>query len=131
MILVVDDHPESRNVLVRLLRVEGFEAAAAECASVALDLMKRRTPSVVILDCHMPDCDGFMMLEELKTVPSLAEVPVIMFSAGDAKDRERALRLGARDFIQKGSLDWERIREVVRRLAPRNGVAQPEANDNG
>ena len=130
MILVVDDHPESRNMLVRLLRVEGFEAVAAECASVAIDLMKCRTPSLVILDCHMPGCDGFMMLEELKTVPSLAEVPVIMFSAGDGKDRERALSLGARDFIQKRSLDWARMREVVRRFVAGNGIAESEAQDN-
>ena len=94
----------------------------------ALDLMKRRKPSLVLLDCHMPEFDGFRLLETLRGEPYLAEVPVVMFSAGDENDRQRALRLGARDFIQKGSLDWARIREVVSKFTPAPAPVQQNAS---
>src|SRR5687767_12065448 len=122
MIVVVDDHAPSSRALVILLKMEGFEAAAVECATNALEMMKRRKPSVVILDCHMPEFDGFMMLEALRTTPVLADVPVVMFSAGDGGDEVRALQLGARAFVRKGSADWRRILEVVKTFAG-NGIS--------
>ena len=117
MILVVDDHHPSSRALVVLLKMEGFEAAAVECATNALEMMKRRKPSLVILDCHMPEFDGFMMLQALKMTPNLADVPVVMLSAGDAGDEARSLELGARAFLRKGSVDWRRILDVVNSFA--------------
>jgi CheY-like chemotaxis protein len=122
MILVVDDHKESAKILVRLLRMDGYEADHAECAGHALDVMKQRKPALVLLDCHMPEFDGFMLLGRLKAEPGLADVPVVMFSAGNEADRDRAVRLGARDFIKKGSLDWAHIFDVVKRFVPQNGA---------
>jgi CheY-like chemotaxis protein len=116
MILVVDDHYESSYALVVLLRAQGFEATAAECAPNALAMMRKSKPSLVILDCHMPEFDGFMMLQVLKETPNLADVPVVMFSSGDARDAARSLELGARAFVQKGSSDARGILAVVKRF---------------
>jgi DNA-binding response OmpR family regulator len=117
MILVVDDHYESSRALVVLLRTQGFEATAAECAPNALAMMKRSKPSLVILDCHMPEFDGFMMLQVLKETPNLADVPVVMFSSGDASDEVRSLELGARAFVRKGTHSWPQILALLKAFA--------------
>ena len=123
MILVVDDDHHSSRALLRLLKMHGFDASAAECANNALHMMRRQEPSMVLLDCHMPDFDGFMMLKVLKTEPGLADVPVVMFSAGDEADEARSLSLGARAFVRKGTHGWPRILEVVKRFAGNGSCA--------
>src|SRR5689334_476105 len=106
MILVVDDHSDTRKALVRLLKSHGYEAQAAGCGTEALDYLRENTPRLVVLDCHMPDVDGLGVLDTMRRDARMCLIPVIMFSAASSEHEGRAFELGAKEFIRKGSLDW-------------------------
>jgi CheY-like chemotaxis protein len=116
MILVVDDHDDTRYALTRLLASGGYEAIGVCDGRQALLFLQTHSPRLVILDCHMPCMGGFDVLRTIRSDAALAHVPVVMFSADSAAEAE-ALRLGARGFILKGSLDWARLSEAVQRYA--------------
>ncbi len=127
MILVVDDHDDTRYVLIRLLKVSGYDAIGVCNGTQALLFLQTHRPKLIILDCHMPCLDGFEVLRAVRSNAALADMPVLMFSA-DPGAEDNALRLGAQGFIQKGSLDWARVSAAVERYA--GGVAdkvQPAA----
>lgn len=103
-VLVVDDTPANVAVLKRLLdgagiaRVHGFtdpRQALAHCAE--------HLPDLVLLDLHMPDLDGFAVMESLKRmVPANGFLPVLVLTADvNAAVKERALAAGAKDFLTK------------------------------
>jgi DNA-binding response OmpR family regulator len=63
---------------------------------------KKHEPDLIILDLGLPAGDGFVVMDRLKTVPSLSLVPVIIVSARDARaNQERALKAGAKAYLQK------------------------------
>jgi two-component system response regulator EvgA len=103
-LFIVDDHPAFRRAARRALSAGGFdivgEAAGVQDARAALDGLK---PSVVLLDVHLPDGDGF---EIAKWLRGREDPPVVvMTSDGETEDLEElALRSGARAFIEKTAL---------------------------
>ena len=123
MILVVDDHDDTRYVLIKLLNASGYEALGVRDGGQALLFLETHRPKLMILDCHMPCLDGFAVLRAVRSDAALAGLPVIMFSA-DAAARPQAMRLGAQGFILKGSLDWAVVSAEVERHA---GKAAPKA----
>ena len=119
VVLVVEDHPDAGDLLVRLLRRLGFRAALATDGAAALGFVRRTPTALVILDVMMPGgIDGFGVLRAIRADPATAGLPVVMFSAGaDAAARREAARLGAQDYLVKGSTDLGRLAAVVRRYA--------------
>src|SRR5687767_3737759 len=120
MILVVEDHADTRHVLIKPLRLDGYEAVGTDCGDAALDYPRENTPRLVILDCNMPGLDGLEVLRRIRAEGRLKPVPVIMFSAaGDPVVQETAMELGAQAYISKGSLDWAALSQAVARfIAP-------------
>jgi CheY-like chemotaxis protein len=116
MILVVDDHDDTRYALTRLLKSSGYEAAAVCDGSQALLYLQTHRPSLVILDCHMPCLNGFDVLRAVRSDAALADLPILMFSADPASE-DHALCLGAHGFILKGSLDWAQLSAAVEKYA--------------
>lgn len=138
MILVVDDHEESRRVLLRILAIHGYTSAGAANARDALQFLATVKPSLVIVDYHMPDMDGMSLFRAIRAIPHMADLPVIVFSASDGQARESALREGVNAWIVKGSLDWSQLhREIVRFAGPGKTVKdrpsgnQPRSKDVG
>ena len=85
-----------------LILKERFEVLCANSGKVALELLKRRIPDLILLDYRMPEMDGFAVMEKLQNTKEYEEIPII-FLTGDL-DREteiEALRKGAMDFITK------------------------------
>src|SRR3954471_18143921 len=117
MILVVDDHDDSRRALLRLLAMEGYEGIGVTSGAEALLFLRTHMPSLVILDYHMSDLDGLSVFLEMRRDPRLAAVPAIMFSADDSGLRDRALAAGIDAYVLKGSLDWSVLCAEVQRLA--------------
>ena len=100
-VLVIDDSESIRRGLSLLLRMQGLETEA-------LDYLEASHPDLVLLDMSMPDVDGFTVLEQMRQWSHLDDVPVIVYSAaGDEPVRRRAKRLGAVEFIDKGTAPWE------------------------
>lgn len=116
-LLLVDDEPELRGMLVEILHKEGFQRVrtAASCQQ-AKELFQTEQPQVVILDVSLPDGDGFSLMAELR---SFSAVPVLFLSARDEdENRLLGLGLGADDYITKPFLPRElllRLKAVLTR----------------
>ena len=98
-VLVVDDEPIVRDVVVRYLEREGYATLEAGDGEVARDHLERSLPDLVVLDVMLPGTDG---LELCRWIRSRSELPVIMLTArGEEADRIVGLELGADDYVTK------------------------------
>jgi two-component system phosphate regulon response regulator PhoB len=121
-VLVVDDEPMLRNLLCRLLRMEGYEVLEAEDGQTALEVCAKENPDLVLLDVMLPARDGLDVLGELRRT---SDIPVILVSAlAEEADRVTGLKMGADDYITKPFSAAElsaRVESVLRRSAMRSG----------
>ena len=115
-ILVVDDEPVVRDVVVRYLRRDGFATLEAENGHDARALIASGDPSLVVLDVMLPGIDG---LQLCRWIRERSELPVILLTARvDESDRIVGLELGADDYVTKPFSPRElaaRVRAVLRR----------------
>ena len=101
-ILVVEDDADVRLGYHVLLKANHYDTFFAADAMTAVTEARKQQPDLIILDLGLPAGDGFVVLERFKTLPHLAVVPVIVVSARDLHgNKERALKAGARAFLQK------------------------------
>jgi two-component system, cell cycle response regulator len=101
-ILVVEDTDVNRVLLRRRLEKQGFDVTEAADGRVALDLVRRSTFDLVLLDIMMPEVGGYEVLERLKADPDTAALPVIMISAIDEMASVvRCIEAGAEDYLTK------------------------------
>ncbi len=119
-VLVVDDEPIVREVVVRYLEREGYATLEAGDGARARELVELDQPDLVVLDVMLPGTDG---LELCRWIRSRSELPVIMLTArGDEADRIVGLELGADDYVTKPFSPRElaaRVRTVLRRTTMR------------
>jgi DNA-binding response OmpR family regulator len=101
-ILVVDDDPDTVDILSRHLQREGFVAIEAFCGADCLQIARGSDVDVILLDLMMPGMDGFEVCQELKGDPKTAEIPIILITArDDIEARAEGIRLGASEFLTK------------------------------
>ncbi|GAB4428319.1 MAG: response regulator [Anaerolineae bacterium] len=101
-ILIVDDAPEGRVLLERLLTAEGYDLAFAGDGIEALAKAAALTPDLILMDVMMPHMNGFEVCQRMRADPLLAQVPVILITAlDDRASRLHGLELGADDFVTK------------------------------
>jgi DNA-binding NtrC family response regulator len=99
-ILVVDDDPVMREMIIDLLGDRGFEVASADSAEAALEQAAERNFDCVLTDLQMPGMDGMELLGHLRD--QHPETPVVlMTSFGTIENAVKAMRLGAQDFVTK------------------------------
>ena len=124
-VLVVDDEPVVREVVVKYLEREGFRTLEAGDGDSARDLLQRDSPGLVVLDVMLPGMDG---LELCRWIRSRSDLPVIMLTArGEEADRIVGLELGADDYVTKPFSPRElaaRVRTVLRRSGPSDTKAE-------
>jgi two-component system, OmpR family, response regulator ResD len=115
-VLVVDDEPTIRDVVVQYLRREGYATLEAGDGDTARNLLEREWPSLVVLDLMLPGTDGLALCRWIR---DRSELPVIMLTArGEEADRIVGLELGADDYVTKPFSPRElvaRVRTVLRR----------------
>ena len=118
-VLVVDDEPIVREVVVRYLEREGYRTLEAADGNRARQLLEQEAPSLVVLDLMLPGTDGLALCRWIR---SRSDLPVIMLTArGEEADRIVGLELGADDYVTKPFSPRElaaRVRTVLRRSAP-------------
>jgi DNA-binding response OmpR family regulator len=123
-LLVVDDDPEIRGMLVRLLEIEGYKVAEASTGVEAIGALGRGQPDLVILDVMLTTEDGFDVLASIRRT---SDVPVILVTAKNQEtDRVLGLKLGADDYVVKPFSPAElaaRVGTVLRRSSTRSGPA--------
>jgi putative two-component system response regulator len=101
-IMIVDDDPQIRGVLVRMLSRFSGSVVQAASAEEALDALREKPPDLVLLDIGLPDRNGHAVLGEIRASADLRLVPVVILSgAGNREDKLRALRAGATEFLAK------------------------------
>lgn len=116
-VLVVEDDKFLGSAYRAKLSKSGFDVQLATDGEEAVQLLKDFTPDVILLDLVMPRKDGFATLAEIRTRPALKHVPVIVASnLGQKEDLDKAMALGASDFIIKSDVSMSEIIEHVNRL---------------
>jgi DNA-binding response OmpR family regulator len=118
-VLVVDDEPTIREIVVSYLERDGFKTLEAADGNRARELLESDPPDLVVLDLMLPGTDG---LELCRWIRSRSRLPVIMLTArGEESDRIVGLELGADDYVTKPFSPREltaRVRTVLRRAEP-------------
>ena len=149
-VLVIDDDETVRELMERYLTREGFAVVTAENGIRGLALARELHPAAITLDVMMPEIDGWTVLAAMKGDPALADIPVVLVTIVDEKQRGYAL--GATDYLVK-PVDRERLvstlhsiggltaghllviedddiaRSVVRQAAERGGWKVSEASN--
>jgi PAS domain S-box-containing protein len=117
-ILVVDDEPDSRDVLAELLREYGAQTRTATSAAEALLEIARATPHILLSDIGMPSVDGYELLRRVRQrIPQSEMIALALTGLGSANDRERALAEGFQLCMVK-PVEPERLVEAIERLLP-------------
>jgi DNA-binding response OmpR family regulator len=121
-ILVVDDDHEIARVVRAYLEQAGYQVIVAHNGENALHLMRRESPTLVVLDLMLPDRDGWDITRIARSDSALKAIPIIMLTARiEDTDKIIGLELGADDYISKPFNPREvvaRVRSVLRRAAP-------------
>lgn len=119
LILVVDDEDDIRDLLVFNLKREGYDTVEASDGAEALELARRRRPSLILLDVMLPRLDGLAVCRELGKDRTTEHIPIIMLTArGDDIDRIVGFELGADDYVVKPFNTRElllRVKAMLRR----------------
>jgi DNA-binding response OmpR family regulator len=120
-ILIVDDDPEMRLALHIRLKANNYDVAVAVDGVSGIAETRRHMPDLILLDLGLPAGDGFTVLERLQINDSLAHIPVIVVSGRDrAANRDRALKAGARIFLQKPVKNTELLYAIEQTLGLRS-----------
>jgi hypothetical protein len=117
LILVVDDDPAVRHLAATTLERAGFAVATAGGGEEGIRIARELKPRAITLDVIMPDMDGWQVLATLKQDPELADIPVVLVSVVDEK--QRGYLLGATDYMVK-PVDRRQLVERLREICEAN-----------
>ncbi len=118
-VLIIEDEADIRNFALRVLELEGYHVLGAETAEEGMRLVTEGRIGLVLLDLRLPRRDGWAVLEQIKSKPELSAIPVIVFTASaGVSQRERALKMGAADYLIK-PLSAASLKEAVARTLHR------------
>jgi two-component system phosphate regulon response regulator PhoB len=124
-VLVVEDEPDIRALIVHHLTADGFRCRTAGDGAEALARLRAGVPDLVVLDLMLPGIDGLELTRRVRAEPAWAGLPIIMLTAkADEVDRVVGLEMGADDYIAKPFSPKEllaRVRAVLRRAKPADG----------
>lgn len=113
-ILIIDDEPAIRNLLARMMELEGYEVIQASDRASGMKLLEQKQPQLVLCDVYLPDGNGVDMVKEIKHL--FPEVEVVLLTAhGNIPDGVRAIKNGASDYITKGD-ENSKIIPVISRV---------------
>lgn len=122
-ILYVEDNPENRMLVRRVLVAEKYALHEANNAGQALDILKSNQPDLILMDINMPDMDGYTLTAQIKSMPGYERIPIIAITANVMRgDREKTLEAGCDGYIQK-PIDIDALtREIEKFLARRTNA---------
>ena len=116
-VLIVEDDAATRDMLRRNVEREGWQVTEAENGVVGLEQVAKNPPMLILLDLMMPEMDGFEFVVELRKNPAWQSIPVVVVTAKDLTQQDRARLTGYVDqLIQKGAYRREELIAEIRRL---------------
>jgi two-component system, sensor histidine kinase and response regulator len=129
LVLLTEDHPANQMVAQLLLHELGLSTHVAGTGREALDAVSRHNYDVILMDCQMPEMDGFEATREIRKMETRSgrHVPIIAMTANAMQgDRDACLAAGMDDYLSK-PVELHTLRQVLLRWLP-HGVAATEAN---
>jgi DNA-binding response OmpR family regulator len=131
-ILIVDDDPDVLQGLHVRLKANHYDICLAVDTFSGVAEARRSEPDLILLDLGLPAGGGFMVMERLKLIPSLAIIPVIVLSARDGLgNQKRAFEAGAKAFLQKPVDDNQLLAVIRQALGEPAGTKKPTLHDQG
>jgi PAS domain S-box-containing protein len=123
-VMVVEDDVDTRSMLARTLKKDGWTVFEAGNGQEALDQMRREQPELILLDLMMPVMDGFQFLHELRRHEAWQNIPVIVITAKDLNEDDRRILQGkVARILEKGAYGRDQLIQNVRRLVAASGAA--------
>lgn len=122
-ILYVEDNPDNRMLVRRILLAENYKLLEARHAFEAIELLEKTIPDLILMDINMPDMDGYTLTAKIRSMPGLGRVPILALTANVMRgDKEKTLEAGCDGYIQK-PLDIDQLtREIEKFLKRRANV---------
>ena len=118
-ILYIEDNPDNRMLIRRVLNADGFVVQEASNAAMALEALQSMRPDLILMDINMPDMDGYTLTAHIRALPNLGLVPIVALTANVMKgDRERSLEAGCDGYIQK-PVDIDTLTQQIERFLKR------------
>jgi len=118
-ILYIEDNPENRILVRRVLTAEGYTLIEAADGPSGLRAAEEGRPDLILMDINLPEIDGYEVTARLKLIPGLAHIPVIAMTANVMKgDREKSLAAGCDGYIQK-PIDIDLLPEQIAQFLKR------------
>ncbi len=119
IILYVEDNPDNRTLVRRILLSEDYAMLEAVNAFDALNILKDNRPDLILMDINMPDMDGYTLTAKIRALPGFERIPILALTANVMRgDKEKTLEAGCDGYIQK-PLDIDQLIREVERFLPR------------
>ena len=114
-ILYVEDNPDNRILIRRVLQSEDYSVVEATNANEALEKLEGGNINLILMDINMPDMDGYTLTAKIKAVQRFSRIPIVAVTANVMRgDRERSLEAGCDGYIQK-PIDIDLLPQQVER----------------
>ena len=119
-ILYVEDNPDNRSLIRRVLEAEGYAVVEAINAKQALEMLEVAPVDLVLMDINMPDMDGYTLTAKIKAIDKFSEIPIVAVTANVMRgDREKSLGAGCDGYIQK-PIDIDTLSQQIERFILRS-----------
>jgi two-component system cell cycle response regulator DivK len=114
-ILYVEDNPDNRILIRRVLESEDYLVFEAENANEAINHLKHHKPDIILMDINMPEVDGYTLTSRIKAIPGFEQTPIIALTANVMRgDREKSIQAGCDGYIQK-PIDIDTVTQQIER----------------
>jgi two-component system, cell cycle response regulator DivK len=101
-VLYIEDNPDNRMLVRRILEAEGYEMLLAEDGWQGIEMARKMQPDLILIDINLPGVDGYEITGRLKALEGMEQVPIIAVTANVMRgDREKTLAAGCSGYIQK------------------------------
>jgi two-component system cell cycle response regulator DivK len=119
-VLYVEDNPDNRILIRRVLEAEGYSVLEAINARQAMEVLEKAHIDLVLMDINMPDMDGYTLTAKIKTIDQFSGIPIVAVTANVMRgDREKSLGAGCDGYIQK-PIDIDTLSQQIERFILRS-----------
>ena len=119
-ILYVEDNPDNRNLIRRVLMSEGYSMVEAINGKQAIEKLEEGGIDLILMDINMPDMDGYTLTSQIKAMEKFTRIPIVAVTANVMRgDREKSLEAGCDGYIQK-PIDIDILAQQIERFLTRS-----------
>ncbi|HSL42760.1 MAG TPA: response regulator [Anaerolineales bacterium] len=118
-VLYIEDNPDNRLLVKRILLSEDYSLLEAKDAFEALNVLETARPDLILMDINMPEMDGYTLTAKIKSLPGFTRIPILALTANVMRgDKEKTLEAGCDGYIQK-PIDIDQLTREIERFITR------------